>query len=73
MILIWDFGGGRRFLTGVWHPDLYLYVLRNLAWIYPEVFILLRSVKAKIYFRRVSVKLREVVPGWPGGWVGGRV
>ena len=46
-------------------------MFRNLAWIYPEVFILLRSVKTKIDFRTVPVKLRELMPGWLGGWIGG--
>ena len=36
------------FLTGVWHLDHDLDVLRNHAYIFPEDFILLRSVKAKI-------------------------
>ena len=45
---IWAFGGCWRFLTGVLHLHLYLDIVRNLAWIFPEVFISLRLVKAKI-------------------------
>ena len=37
-ILIWGVGGCWRFLTGVWHLDLDLESLKNLAWILPEVF-----------------------------------
>ena len=48
IVLIWGFGGGWRFLTGVWHLDLDWDRVRNLAWIFPEVFITLRSVKAQI-------------------------
>ena len=47
-VIIWGFGGCWRFLTGVWHLDLDLDMVRNLAWIIPEVFITLRSVEAQI-------------------------
>ena len=57
------------FLTGVRHLDLYLDLVKSLAWIFPEVSIFVISVKANIDLRTVSVKLRKVVPGWPGGWV----
>ena len=36
------------FLTGILHLDLDWDRVRNLAWIFPEVLITLRSVKAKI-------------------------
>ena len=35
-------------MTGVWHLDNALDDIRNLAWIFPEVFMSLRSVQAKI-------------------------
>ena len=47
-VLIWGFGGCRRFLIGVWLLDLDLDMVRNLAWIFLEVLITHRSVKAKI-------------------------
>ena len=47
-VLIWGFGGRWRFLTGVWHSDIDLDIVLNLAWIFPEVLITLRSVKAQI-------------------------
>ena len=30
-VLIWSFGGRWRFLTGVWHLDLYLYMVTGLS------------------------------------------
>ena len=48
LALIWGFGGHWRFLTGVWHLDLDLDMVRNLAWIFPEVLITLRSVEAQM-------------------------
>ena len=47
-VLIWGFGGHWGFLTGVLHLDLDLDMVRNLAWIFLEVFSMLRLVKAKI-------------------------
>ena len=47
-VLIWGVGGCCWFLTGVWHLDLDLDGLRNLAWIFLEVFILFRLVEAEI-------------------------
>merc|ERR1712082_467885 len=47
-VLIWGFGGRWRFLTGILHLDLDWDRGRNLAWIFPEVLITLRSVKSKI-------------------------
>ena len=47
-ILIWGFGGWWRFLIGAWHLDLVLDMVRNVAWIFPEVLIKLRSVEAQI-------------------------
>ena len=41
-VLILGFGGHWRFLTGVWHLDHDLDGLRNVAQIFPEVFISLR-------------------------------
>ena len=41
-VLIWGFGGHWMFLTGVWHLDHDLDGLRNVAQIFPEVFISLR-------------------------------
>ena len=40
--IILGFGGCWRFVTGVWHLDLDLDMVRNLAWIFPEVLIILR-------------------------------
>merc|ERR1711954_569072 len=48
LVIIWGFGGCCRFLTGVWHLDLDLDIVRNLAWIFSEVLITLRSVEAQI-------------------------
>ena len=47
-VLIWGVGGRCRFLTRALHLDLDLDMVRNLAWIFPEVLITLRSVKAQI-------------------------
>ena len=49
------FGGRWRFLTGVLHLDLDLDGLRNLAWIFLEVFISFRLVEAEKIAQRVSV------------------
>ena len=46
--LIWGFGGRWRFQTGVWHHELYLDMVKNLTWIFPEVLITLRSVEDQI-------------------------
>ena len=75
-VLIWGFGGCWRFLTGVWHLDLDLDMVRNLAWIFPEVLISLRlgegkievSVKAQLSFDKLC---QGWVARWPGGWVVG--
>ena len=40
-------------MIGVWHLDLDWDMVRNLAWIFPEVFISLRLVEGKI---EVAVK-----------------
>ena len=40
--VIRGFGGHWNFLTGVWHLDLYLDMVRNLAWIFPEVLVTIR-------------------------------
>merc|ERR1712112_806882 len=45
LVIIWGFGRCWRFLTGVWHLDLDLDMVKNLAWIFPEVLITLRSVE----------------------------
>ena len=45
-VLIWGYGGCWRLLTGVCHLDLDLDWLRNLAWIFLDVFISLRLVEA---------------------------
>ena len=37
-----------RFLIIIWHLDHDLDIFRNIAWLFSEVFITLRSVKAKI-------------------------
>ena len=47
-VLILGFGGWWRFLSGVLHLDLDLDMVWNLAWIFPEVFITLRSVEAQM-------------------------
>ena len=47
-VLIQGFEGCWRYLTGVWHLDLDLDGLRNLAWIFLEVFISFRLVEAEI-------------------------
>ena len=49
-ILIMGFGGCLMFLTGVQHLFHDLDMVRNLARIFPEVSITLRSVEAKILF-----------------------
>ena len=41
-----------------WHLDLDLDMVINLAWIIPEVFITLRSVKAQIQSVKFSLVLR---------------
>ena len=71
-VLIWGFGGYWRFLTGVWNLDLDLDMVKNLAWIFSEVLIMLRSVKAQIQgvskSRISSDKL--VLGGWGRVWSG---
>ena len=47
-VLIWGFEGCWQLLTGVWHLDFNLDMGRNLAWIFPEVLVKLRSVEAHI-------------------------
>ena len=47
-VLIWGFGGCWRLLTGVGDLDFDLDIVRNIGWIFPEVFISLRLVKGKI-------------------------
>ena len=47
-VLIWGCGGCCRFLTGAWHLDLNLDMVRNLDWIFSEALITLRSVEAQI-------------------------
>ena len=54
-VLICSFGGHWRFLTRVWHLDFDLDGLRNLAWIFLEVFISFRLVEAEKIAQRVSV------------------
>ena len=57
-----------RFLTEVCHLDLDLDMVRNLAWIIPEVLITLRSVEAQIqsvYLEQFSSE--KLLPGWVGG------
>ena len=62
------------FLTWVWYPDLDLDMVRNLAWIFPEVLITLRSVEAQIVSVN-SVQLRICLShgGWVAGWLCGLV
>merc|ERR1712081_139506 len=68
-VLIWGFGGCWRFLTGVWHLDHDLNELRNLVCIFPEFFISLRLVKAKIdVFVEAQFSSEKLCQGWPGGW-----
>ena len=58
-------------MTGVWDLDLDFDRFRDHAWIFPEVFISLRSLKGKIGY--VSVQLRKVVTrsvGRVAGWSG---
>ena len=62
-VLIWDFGGGWRFLTWVWHVDLYLDMVSGLG-----------IAMIQILPLSVQVKLRKVigrVGGWLAGWLGG--
>ena len=44
---------------GVWHPDNDLEGLRDLAWFFPEVFISLSFVKAKIEWSELCSKGSE--------------
>ena len=47
---------------GIVHPDLDLDLVRNIAWIFPEVFITLRSAKAQIQsvWNQYSLELESV-------------
>ena len=47
-VQVWTFDGGWRLLMGALHLDLDLDRVRNLVWIFPEVLITLRSVKAQM-------------------------
>ena len=59
-------------MTGVWHLDLDLDMVMNLAWIFPEVLrsdaVCLESVKLRIQCQFSSDKLCQdgVVVGWGG-------
>ena len=65
--MIWGFGGCWEFLTGVWHLDQDLDELRNLACIFPEVFISLRLVKAKIeVLVEAQISSDKLCQGWSG-------
>ena len=54
------------------HLNFDLDIVRNLAWIFPEVLITLRSVEAQIVSVN-SVQLRICLShgGWVAGWVAG--
>ena len=47
-VLIWGFEQHWTFVAGIWHHDLDLDMVRNLAWIFPEVLITLISVEAQM-------------------------
>ena len=51
------------FLTGVWYLNDFLDLVRNLAWVFPDVSNTLRSVKAKIEGYDCACG----VMGWEGG------
>ena len=61
---IWGFGGHWRFLTGVWHQDLDLDMVKNLAWVLPEVLKMFRSVKVQIQsLSMTQISSDRLVPG----------
>ena len=51
------------------HPDVDLDMVLRLAWIFPEVFISIRLVKAKIDGLRLAEEAQ--ISCATGGWVGG--
>merc|ERR1711954_80445 len=66
-VLIWGFEGCWRFLTGVWHPNIDLDIVMNLAWIFSEVLIMLRSVKSQIQgLSKSQISSDKLVPVWLG-------
>ena len=67
-VLIWGFGRRWRFLTGVWHLDLNMNMVRILTWIFPKVLITLRSVEAQIQlvWNQIILELLKLFWVWSG-------
>ena len=56
-----------------WHLDHDLDTLLNLVWIYPETFMPLRLVQAKIeVLVEAQFSSDKLCHGWLAGWLAGR-